>query len=190
MKSISHHHWASPNAAALILVPELNCRLQRLRAEHHSRRDTVTMLNNVARSLVSLVRGSGIRKDYNVDDSHEIGRGRFGIVLHAQRIADGESVAIKKIAKRGRSSKAMDNIRNEIEVMKKVKHPHCIPLYNVYESANHIYIVMELVRGGELLDRIINKEHYTEFEAAKCFIQIMSAIEVCYVDHYSMIKCK
>jgi hypothetical protein len=39
----------------------------------------------------------------------------------------------------------MDNIRNEIEVMKKVKHPHCIPLYNVYESANHIYIVMELV---------------------------------------------
>ena len=103
------------------------------------------MLNNVARSLVSLVRGSGIRKDYIVDDSHEIGRGRFGIVLHAQRIADGESVAIKKIAKRGRSSKAMDNIRNEIEVMKKVKHPHCIPLYNVYESANHIYIVMELV---------------------------------------------
>ena len=48
------------------------------------------MLNNVARSLVSLVRGSGIRKDYIVDDSHEIGRGRFGIVLHAQRIADGE----------------------------------------------------------------------------------------------------
>ena len=40
---------------------------------------------------------------------------------------------------------AMDNISNEIEVMKKVKHPHCIPLYNVYESANHIYIVMELV---------------------------------------------
>jgi hypothetical protein len=81
----------------------------------------------------------------------------------------------------------MDNIRNEIEVMKKVKHPHCIPLYNVYESANHIYIVMELVCvrgerahesasarvrewvcarahthtiiGGELLDRTINKEH-------------------------------
>jgi len=43
-----------------------------LRAEHHSRRDTVTMLNNVARSLVSLVRGSGIRKDYNVDDSHGV----------------------------------------------------------------------------------------------------------------------
>jgi len=36
---------------------------------------------------------------------------------------------------------------------------------------------MELVRGGELLDRIINKEHYTELEAAKCFMQIMDAIQ-------------
>ena len=33
------------------------------------------------------------------------------------------------------------------------------------------------VRGGELLDRVINKEHYTELEAARCFTQIMSAIQ-------------
>jgi hypothetical protein len=33
------------------------------------------------------------------------------------------------------------------------------------------------VRGGELLDRVINKEHYTELEAARCFAQIMSAIQ-------------
>jgi hypothetical protein len=34
----------------------------------------------------------------------------------------------------------------EIEVMRKVNHPNCITLETVYESANHIYIVMELVR--------------------------------------------
>ena len=131
----------------------------------------------VVRSLVSLVRTSGIRKDYNMDDAHEIGRGRYGVVLQAERIADGESVAIKKITKKGSSAKAMENIRNEIEVMKMVKHPHCISLRNVYESANHVYIVMELARGGELLDRIIKKEQYTESEAAKCFIQIVSALQ-------------
>ena len=32
--------------------------------------------------------------------------------------------------------------------MKKVHHPNCISLHNVYESANHIYRVMELVCGG------------------------------------------
>ena len=73
---------------------------------------------------------------------------------------------------------AIENVRTEIEVMRRVNHPNCISLHNVYESANHIYIVMELIRGGELLDRIINKEHYTELEAAKCFTQIMSAIQV------------
>ena len=72
---------------------------------------------------------------------------------------------------------AIEKVRNEIQVMRKVYHPNCIELHNVYESANHIYIVMEFVRGGELLDRIINKEHYTELEAAKCFSQIMCAIE-------------
>jgi serine/threonine protein kinase len=131
----------------------------------------------VVRSLVSFVRTSGIRKDYNMDNTHEIGRGRYGVVLQAERITDGESVAIKKITKKGRSAQAMESIRNEIEVMKRVKHPHCISLCSVYESANHVYIVMELARGGELLDRIINKEQYTESEAAKCFIQIVSAIQ-------------
>jgi calcium/calmodulin-dependent protein kinase IV len=137
----------------------------------------MALIHTVVRSLVSLVRSSGIRKDYHMDDTLEIGRGRYGVVLQAKRNADGESVAIKKITKKGRSAQAMENIRNEIEVMKRVKHPHCISLCNVYESANHVYIVMELARGGELLDRIINKEHYTESEAAKCFIQISSAIQ-------------
>ena len=88
-----------------------------------------------------------------------------------------QSVAIKKISKKGRNAKAVEKIRNEIEVMRRGHHPNCIELHTVYESANHIYIVMELVRGGELLDRIINKEHYTELEAAKCFMQIMDAIQ-------------
>ena len=137
----------------------------------------MAVIHMVVRSLVSLVRSSGIRKDYQMDDTLEIGRGRYGVVLQSKRNADGETVAIKKISKKGRSAQAMESIRNEIEVMKRVKHPHCISLSSVYESANHVYIVMELARGGELLDRIINKEHYTESEAAKCFIQIASAIQ-------------
>jgi hypothetical protein len=45
---------------------------------------------------------------------------------------------------RGREQ-AIENVRTEIEVMRKVNHPNCITLETVYESANHIYIVMELV---------------------------------------------
>ncbi|KAJ1492321.1 kinase-like domain-containing protein, partial [Baffinella frigidus] len=38
------------------------------------------------------------------------------------------------------------------------------------------YIVMELVTGGELFDRIVEKDHYNESEAANIFCQIMSAL--------------
>ncbi|EKX43618.1 hypothetical protein GUITHDRAFT_163809 [Guillardia theta CCMP2712] len=128
-----------------------------------------------ARSFVSLLRGSGIRKDFDVDEEI-LGRGRFGIVLKGKRLADNKPVAIKKITKKGRDAKAIEKVRSEIEIMKRVNHPNCITLYGVYESSNHIYIVMELVKGGELLDRIISKDHYSEMEAARCFHQIIAAI--------------
>lgn len=47
----------------------------------------------------------------------------------------------------------------------------------VFETRTHVYIVMELVTGGELFDRIVAKDHYSETEAAKVFVQIISAID-------------
>ena len=50
-----------------------------------------------------------------------------------------QSVAIKKISKKGRNAKAVEKIRNEIEVMRRVHHPNCIELHTVYElSLIHI----------------------------------------------------
>jgi len=71
----------------------------------------------------------------------------------------------------------MAKIRKEIEIMKKVRHPHCVQFYSVYESANNIYIVMELMAGGELLKRLVEKEKYTEMEAARVFHQICKAVK-------------
>lgn len=47
----------------------------------------------------------------------------------------------------------------------------------VYETVSHVYIVMELVTGGELFDRIVAKDHYSETEAASVFVQMIGAIE-------------
>mmetsp|Transcript_60813 Transcript_60813/g.162658 ORF Transcript_60813/g.162658 Transcript_60813/m.162658 type:complete len:633 (-) Transcript_60813:238-2136(-) len=61
--------------------------------------------------------------------------------------------------------------------MKIIDHPHCVKLHNVFYTSTQIYLVLELMTGGELFDRIISKECYSEAEAANCFIQFMSAIE-------------
>ncbi len=48
-------------------------------------------------------------------------------------------------------------IDREIEILKRIDHANCVKLYNVFHSANQVYLVMELMSGGELFDRIIEK---------------------------------
>lgn len=48
--------------------------------------------------------------------------------------------------------------------MQQISHPNIITLNEVYEGENHIYLVMDLLTGGELFDRIIKKGNYTEKE--------------------------
>lgn len=54
--------------------------------------------------------------------------------------------------------------------------PNIIKLYEVYEGEYHIYLVMELLNGGELFDRIMNKGHYEERDAAILISKLISAL--------------
>ena len=64
--------------------------------------------------------------------------------------------------------------------MRTLDHPNVIKLYELFEDARNVYLVMELCTGGELFDKIINKGHFTEKEAAFIFQQIISAIFYCH----------
>ena len=46
--------------------------------------------------------------------------------------------------------------------MRKLDHPSIIKLYEVYEAESHVYLILELVKGGELFGRVIKKEKYDE----------------------------
>mmetsp|Transcript_11236 Transcript_11236/g.38336 ORF Transcript_11236/g.38336 Transcript_11236/m.38336 type:complete len:261 (+) Transcript_11236:263-1045(+) len=60
--------------------------------------------------------------------------------------------------------------------MKKVNHPNCIKLIEVFDEKTRLYIVLELVTGGELFDRIITKGSYSEREAAILIESVVRAI--------------
>ena len=53
--------------------------------------------------------------------------------------------------------------------MKRLDHPNIIKLYEWFEDEACIYLVTELCEGGELLDRIIEEEHFNEQKAAYYF---------------------
>ena len=69
-----------------------------------------------------------------------------------------------------------DSLRAEIEVMQRMSHPNIIKLYEVYESASDLYLVMECCSGGELFDRIKEQGSYTEQDASAVMRQMTEGI--------------
>jgi len=51
---------------------------------------------------------------------------------------------------------------NEIDVMRKINHPNIIKLYEVYEGMYHVYLVMDLLKGGELYETIVKTGNHSE----------------------------
>uniref|UniRef100_A0A665W8M0 Calcium/calmodulin-dependent protein kinase type 1-like n=1 Tax=Echeneis naucrates TaxID=173247 RepID=A0A665W8M0_ECHNA len=103
-------------------------------------------------------------------------RGAFSEVVLAEEKRTQRLVAIKCIPKKALEGKE-NSIENEIAVLHKIKHGNIVSLEEIFESKSHLYLVMQLVSGGELFDRIIEKGFYTEKDASKLIQQILDAVK-------------
>ncbi|XP_051977184.1 calcium/calmodulin-dependent protein kinase type 1D-like isoform X2 [Xyrauchen texanus] len=83
--------------------------------------------------------------------------------------------AVKCIPKKALKGKE-SSIENEIAVLRKIKHENIVSLEDIYESSNHLYLIMQLVSGGELFDRIVEKGFYTEKDASTLIRQVLDAV--------------
>ncbi|KAM4712206.1 calcium/calmodulin-dependent protein kinase type 1D isoform 2-T2 [Anableps anableps] len=60
--------------------------------------------------------------------------------------------------------------------MPRIKHENIVALEDIYESPDHLYLIMQLVSGGELFDRIVEKGFYTEKDASTLIRQVLDAV--------------
>jgi len=105
-----------------------------------------------------------------------LGTGAFSQVRLAEsKEQPGRLFAIKVIDKKALKGKE-DSLENEIRVLRRLDHPNVVKLLEAYESKASVYLVMELVTGGELFDRIVEKGSYTEKDAADLIKQVLSAV--------------
>ncbi|PKI32492.1 hypothetical protein CRG98_047116 [Punica granatum] len=110
-----------------------------------------------------------------------LGEGTFAKVKLARNAETGESVAIKILEKdKILKHKMIAQIKREISTMKLIRHPNVIRMYEVMASKTKIYIVLELVTGGELFDKIASKGRLKEDEARKYFQQLINAVDYCH----------
>jgi len=106
----------------------------------------------------------------------ELGRGAFSIVKLAVEKETGTHYAVKMINKTN-VGQDMARLATEIEILKTVNHPNIINLKEIVDTKNCLFIVTELVTGGELFDKIVELGAYSEKDASVLVYKMTSAIE-------------
>ncbi|KAG6492687.1 CBL-interacting protein kinase 18-like [Zingiber officinale] len=123
-------------------------------------------------------RGKVVMQKYDL--GRLLGKGTFAKVYYARNISDGQSVAIKiidkeKVVKAG----LMEQVKREVSVMRLIRHPNIVHLFEVMASKTKIYFVMEYVKGGDLFSKVA-KGKVEVGDARKYFRQLISAVDYCH----------
>nr|XP_029120966.1 CBL-interacting protein kinase 8 isoform X4 [Elaeis guineensis] len=122
-----------------------------------------------------------VRKVGKYEVGRTIGQGTFAKVKFAQNTETGESVAMKVLDRATIiKHKMVDQIKREIFIMKLVRHPHVVRLYEVLASRTKIYIILEFITGGELFDKIVHRGKLSEADSRRYFQQLIDGVDYCH----------
>ncbi|XP_042523295.1 myosin light chain kinase, smooth muscle isoform X1 [Dipodomys spectabilis] len=110
------------------------------------------------------------------DIEERLGSGKFGQVFRLVEKKTGKIWAGKFF--KAYSAKEKENIRQEIGIMNCLHHPKLVQCVDAFEEKANIVMVLEIVSGGELFERIIDEDfELTERECIKYMKQISEGVE-------------
>lgn len=106
----------------------------------------------------------------------ELGRGTFGTVFLCREKCTGLELAAKIVPCKKKKERT-DAVR-EIDIMSCLHHPRLIQLYDAFDYENKVYVILELVQGGELFERVIDDDFVLTEKACAVFMrQICEGME-------------
>ncbi|XP_042614154.1 serine/threonine-protein kinase DCLK2-like isoform X3 [Cyprinus carpio] len=105
-----------------------------------------------------------------------IGDGNFAVVKECVERSTGKEFALKIIDKNKCRGKE-HLIESEVAVLRRVKHPNIIMLIEEVDTPTELYLVMELVKGGDLFDAITSSTKYTERDASVMVFNLAAALK-------------
>lgn len=102
--------------------------------------------------------------DFQYDKENDIlGKGQYGSVYAATNNRTAAKVALKAMKRNEIDS--IEGLREEVDILRNLNHPHVIKCYDFFEDENYYYMTTEMLTGGELFVRIVDRHHYTERDA-------------------------
>jgi len=106
-----------------------------------------------------------------------LGYGKDGHVLLVESIEISQQVAVKVISSKNLS---VDQLTKEVENLSEVDHPNIVKYFKHQLSEEYFYVAMEYCAGGDLFQRITDKDNFTEEEAADIMECLLRAINHCH----------
>ncbi|XP_016330944.1 ribosomal protein S6 kinase alpha-5-like isoform X1 [Sinocyclocheilus anshuiensis] len=130
----------------------------------------------VARS--AMMKDSPFYINYEMDlRENALGEGSFSICRQCTHKKTGQKYAVKIVSKSLLFCRMEALTQKEIAALKLCDgHPNIVKLYEIYHDQLHTYLVLELLQGGELLERIRRKQHFSETEASRIMRRLVSAV--------------
>lgn len=104
--------------------------------------------------------------------------GNFTQCIRVRHLSSGDLCACKIISKNDALKRGVvsSDVLNEVNVMRKLKHPNVVELLDVFENSDFVYVVMELCKGGEVLGHLQKNGAYTEARASRALRHVLNAI--------------
>lgn len=116
------------------------------------------------------VKPNSITEEYELKD--DIGVGAYSICKRCVHKSTKVEYAVKII------EKAKRDCQEEVEILLRYgHHPNIVTLRDVYEDEKHVYLVMELMHGGELLDKILKQKFLSEKEASQVLFVVTRTVQ-------------
>ncbi|CAD8180467.1 unnamed protein product [Paramecium octaurelia] len=135
----------------------------------------------VAPSIFVSQKAGDICQYYEIEST--LGEGTFGRVSLVKQKSTKILRAMKQIAKDRILASQREKMIQEVNILKGLDHPNIVNIYELYQDERYYYLITEYLSGGELFDRIQQRNNLNESMAANYMKQILSAVNYCHLSN-------
>lgn len=112
----------------------------------------------------------------NFEMLEKLGAGHYAEVFKCRNKSTGTFHAVKVVDKKKTTTKQQGDLLGEVSVLKELNQENCLQLCAFFDEGEKVYVVLDLIAGGELFAKICAEKHFSEKEAAKIMRMLLQGL--------------